>query len=570
MDNLKQTFMASKISFQFPGGTCLKPTGCKEECQKTKIQNCDEDNSIECPGLEDDNGCKQQETCVTLTADGNGAKCPGICPKKCEEDEIQCKKPTREGCPDDSECITKGALNAKDNKNNDCPAIDNDDEDFCVPECKDDQILCRGPVDEKTGCKTGKDQCVPKGKGTDQQLCPGVCPKECDGVGQIKCPGIPTENECPTEDTCRQKAEDDNGRFCLDSSDSHGCPIKCPEGKIDCEPKTDALGCKEQRLCYDKKFDNAGKECQKSSICPTPCKPNEVSCPGGMDKNGCPKPDTCHPQHHDFNNNVCPTNCPALCDDDDIVCKGHVEKNNCMSSDTCLKKGKKTKGNDKGGQCPGHCPAVCKYNEVLCASQIDCDGCLTQEICRPKAMNKFGQACPPDSASHGCPQTCDEDLGQILCPAHEDAFGCKPKAQCMQRQKDNEGEWCPSTSVCPQAPCKKGQLVCSGGFDALGCKNPHTCLDSTLHLSECPNHCPAKCLENEYECQGALREDGCRGENTCHRTLISRNHTDCPEVCPIICGRNQKKHHLEIDDNGCLEEEHCVGRFDTKNLYLLT
>ena len=83
----------------------MRPNGCKGrkgteevvvECQKTKIQNCDEDDEVECPGLADDNGCKQQDTCVTLTVDGKGTKCPGVCPKKCEEDEIQCKKQIRE------------------------------------------------------------------------------------------------------------------------------------------------------------------------------------------------------------------------------------------------------------------------------------------------------------------------------------------------------------------------------------------------------------------------------------------------------------------------------------------
>ena len=443
--------------------------------------------------------------------------------------------------------------------------MDGDDSDFCVPDCKPEEILCPGKINDDTGCKTEKDKCVPKGLGKDNQLCPGTCEVECTGTSQIKCPGIPDDNGCPTADTCRQKFTDENGAHCPDSSDSHGCPVKCEDHQIPCEPKKEALGCKEQRLCHDKKYDTDGNLCPVTSICPTPCKPKEISCPGGMDENGCKKPDVCVAQTHDFDGNLCPTNCPALCEDDDIKCPGHIEKNNCKSSDICVKKGTKTKGNDIGGQCPGHCPVVCKHDEVLCASQLDvCDGCLTQENCRPKATNKFGQACPPDSASHGCPVMCDEDVGQILCPAHEDDFGCKPKAQCMQRQKDNEGNWCPSTSVCPEAPCMKGQLTCSGGYDAFGCKKPHTCLDSTHLFNKCPNHCAPICSDNEYECPGVINENGCAGENTCHRKLISRNHTDCTPVCPIQCKRNQIKHDKGIDEIGCLKPERCFGRFKAK------
>ena len=575
--------------------------GSKVECEGTKIVTCDNATQIFCAGHKAENQCTQPDTCEELESDSDGKKCPGVCPKTCEDEAIKCVKPTREGCPDDSICVAKSDLNAIRKDGNPCPKLGDEDSDFCTPVCKDTQILCKGPIDEKTGCKLKIDQCVERGTGKNNTLCPGTCEKECPGVTQIKCKGPLDNDGCPTSDYCAEKLRDMNNAFCLDTSDSHGCPVDCPENQVDCEPKRDALGCKEQRLCYDKINDNDGNECPKSSICPTPCESNQISCPGGMEENGCPKPDLCVEKTRSVDGNVCPNNCPALCDDDQIKCPGHTEKNGCKSAETCHFRGKKSIGNDVDGLCPGYCPAVCKFNEIKCASQIDCDGCFTQELCKPKATNQFGQACPPESASHGCPLNCDANNGQTLCVSEEDEFGCKPKAQCVQRQKDNEGKWCPSTDACPEKCLKKLQLDCPGGFDQRGCNQKNVCKDRYIKRNEfwskrnydnekkdlkierlsamqitfedalmnenveykydmvCPNHCPALCdPENEYQCNVYYRtERGCPGAPTCHRRLKDLNGTYCPSFCPRQCGKNEIMLTGDVTPSGCLAPYYC-------------
>ena len=77
------------------------------------------------------------------------------------------------------------------------------------------------------------DVCVPRGKTTDNSAyCDGNCPITCRD-SEILCDGqiiYGGEKEgCKAEDTCHQKARDVNGQYCPDNSDSHECPITCPQ-----------------------------------------------------------------------------------------------------------------------------------------------------------------------------------------------------------------------------------------------------------------------------------------------------------------------------------------------------
>ena len=560
------------------------------------------DNQLLCPGLTDQDGCEGQETCVPRGVDTNGDMCEGVCAKVCDETQMLCVEPHdfQEGCAKDTMCVAKQT----DSHGNEC------DVQQCPLDCDDTEILCSGAVDI-FGCKE-EDTCVERGtrnfwsddtvdtmyEDNDDFLCAGICPMTCDPISQVKCESQVEPDGCLTQESCRQKARDTNGEFCPDRSDSHGCTILCPEDEILCAPKRDALGCLEQATCHDVTKDRDGNDCPETSICPTPCEPHQISCPGGVEENGCKKPDVCINQDHDYEGNLCPSNCPAICDVTQLVCEGHIDEHSCMTPETCHEIGTKIKGNDVGGLCPGYCPATCKPDEVLCTSQVDCDGCLTQEFCRPRATNKFGQACPLDSASHGCPVECEEDIGEILCPSHEDELGCKPKPQCMQRPRDIEGEWCPSSSVCPAAVCKDSEMMCPTGYDTMGCRlATHTCeptfkninniivsseylhwlmmndnddygsgdyyYDSMLDMLQvCPNHCPPTCSPDEYVCHPEPDRRGCVGPSTCHRKKTNFEGEFCTDICPVHqCEKGSIKHDGGVSSEGCLLQDLCLRKF---------
>jgi hypothetical protein len=114
--------------------------------------------------------------------------------------------------------------------------------------CEETEFFCKGDVDE-SNCKE-PDTCVTKGTSNSGDLCPGTCPVECDPITQIKCRGQEGPDGCISQDTCHAKARNVNGEFCPDNSDSHGCPIVCPEDEILCPTKMNILGCKEQATCY--------------------------------------------------------------------------------------------------------------------------------------------------------------------------------------------------------------------------------------------------------------------------------------------------------------------------------
>ena len=115
---------------------------------------------------------------------------------------------------------------------------------------------------------------------------------------------------CKGPNVCRTKVKDINGDFCPEKSDSHGCPITCPEDQVLCETRVDFLGCKEQAFCHNRTKDNSGNFCPESSDCPALCHPYEVSCPGDVDKNGCKEPDVCVEQERSFAGELCTIQCP--------------------------------------------------------------------------------------------------------------------------------------------------------------------------------------------------------------------------------------------------------------------
>jgi hypothetical protein len=182
------------------------------------------------------------------------------------------------------------------------------------------------------------DTCVTRGIGKDSKLCAGTCPVECNDITEIKCHGQKDHDGCIGQDVCHAKARNVNGEFCPDNSDSHGCPIICPEDEILCPAKMNILGCKDQATCFPVEKDNSGDNCPDSSVCPTICQPNEISCPGGIHENGCKKQDVCIPQKRDYDGNLCPIHCPGICGENEILCEGHPDPMGCETPDICVPK----------------------------------------------------------------------------------------------------------------------------------------------------------------------------------------------------------------------------------------
>ena len=484
--------------------------------------------------------------------------CEGFCPITCDDDKLQCSQPNDPltGCARQPICIDK----AVDIHGFQC------DNQYCPLNCEENAVRCEGPEDIYK-CK-GEDTCVTKESDNSGGLCPGICPVYCNPETEVKCESqVDPTTGCKTEESCLMKARDINGEVCPDDSASHGCPIECPQNTTLCPAKKNLLGCKEAATCQPIMIGLiSGEECPQSSNCPTVCEPDEVSVQlpnSGHDENGCLLPNECVKQHTDYDGEPCSLVFPGLagCDDDtQIECPGHLDDLGCETEYTCVNKGIKDKGNDVGGICPGHCPARCSNDEVLCASQEDCDGCLTAEVCKPKAKNTNGDFCPDDSASHGCPVTCNEETGQVLCHLYEDILGCKPKATCVSRPIGEDGQFCPSYSVCPKT-CEADEMVCADGYDSNNCKNADCCLPRGRDIwgDLCPINCPPKCTEDEYFCPGLMEKNGCLGSSICVEKKIGLDGFACPEVCPIPCRRGEVSVFEKTNANGCFIQDSCEG-----------
>jgi hypothetical protein len=54
---------------------------------------------------------------------------------------------------------------------------------------------------------------------------------------------------------------------------------------------------------------------------------------------------------------------------------------------------------------------------------------------------------------------------------------------------------------------------------------------------DCMNHCPVICLEDEKQCLGDLKEDGCLCPPTCH----TKFQDECEFYCPKQCGDGREE-----------------------------
>ena len=105
-----------------------------------------------------------------------------------------------------------------------------------------------------------EDICVAKGVSDSGAICDGNCPIMCEPTTEIKCDGTTIYHGpkagCQNDDSCKEKARDVNGEYCPDNSDSHGCPITCPDDHHECPTRTNTDGCKEQPSCTPCSKDN--------------------------------------------------------------------------------------------------------------------------------------------------------------------------------------------------------------------------------------------------------------------------------------------------------------------------
>ena len=464
------------------------------------------------------NGCKENDYCHPKGTGTGGVLCEGFCPTECSNSEHKCSSPNDPitDCVKKPVCVPK----QKDIWGYNCR------DQVCPVECEDTEILCIGPKNYR-GCKI-EDTCVPKDTDNSGELCPGTCPVECDD-DELLCEGKEDANGCKSADVCVTKVRDKNGDYCPDNSASHGCPANCEDYEILCPPKTDSLGCMEEAICVNRTIDNNGNLCPEDNECPVDCPPGLISCPGPPSEDGCKIKETCEVQEKNIYGELCTIHCAnaPTCKDDEIFCPGPRNDKGCTDPHQCIKRGIKTKGDDKGGECPGWCRPVCDRDEILCPTYEDpCDGCPVEEVCRIAYKDVNGIFCSgkdyPNayvSASHSCPKLCNTIEGYTLCPATEMDNGCKLESICLPRSKDNRGEYCPGISACPQY-CKNNEILCEYGIDVRGCKEPAKCFD--------------------------------RGTD--------RDGNPCPGLCTPVCRKDQALQHGGSSANGCLHPKACQGK----------
>ena len=522
------------------------------------ITECN-DYQIKCPGGVDDNGCKEADVCIDRPLNPiDNTLCPGFCPVECHPvEEHICSEPDNNGCPEPPSCKTKEV----NHEGEFC------DEQHCNLVCDTPFKFCSGEqmID---GCYDA-DVCVPKGKTTDESTyCDGNCPITCKD-SEILCDGQiiygGEKDGCKAEDICKQKARDNNGVYCPDASDSHECPITCPDDSHLCPTRLNPDGCKEQATCTPCTYDIFDDCCPQASDCPALCQPHEEECEeSGWDDNGCPIPPTCVVVERDYYGFPCPVHCPGECNSGQIECPGGRDEDGCIKPSFCVPLAKKLWGDDAGAWCPGFCPPDCKDWENHCSSVQDpCDGCPTEPVCKPKAKDSNGIYCPSQSASHGCSISCKTlDGMETICASYEDPAnpGCLEPLTCLPRTKGTDGALCPSHSVCPKR-CRSNEKQCVQGIDANGCKEEDLCIPKPLDVllgQPCLDfECPPKCdEENQKYCQGQyqINSNGqlCPQRDYCVDRQLDYNNIMCPGHCLPDCPEGQVgREQSGLDERGC-------------------
>ena len=422
-----------------------------------------------------------------------------------------------------------------------------------------------------------EDVCILKPRSDSGAICEASsCPVTCDPTLELLCDGTiiyhGPQAGCKTQATCTAKAHNDNdGTYCPDNSDSHGCPITCKNETHPCPTRTNVDGCKEQATCTECSKNNAGECCPQASDCPALCQPHEKEChTPGDDDNGCALPPTCVVQNRNYYGDLCTVHCPGVCNDGQIMCPGPTDGHGCQEPNFCEPLSKKLWGEDVGDWCPGFCPADCKDWEQLCSSVQDpCDGCPTEPVCKPQAKDINGIVCPSSSASHGCAISCKTLDGlETICPAFDDPTtpGCLDEFKCIPRNTGNDGNLCPSHSVCP-VKCDYAEKQCAQGYDGNNCKEKDACIpvpkdDKNQYCLDF--ECPPKCDEEiQKYCQGQYRINAggalCPERDYCIDRAIDNNGLRCPGHCKPECGEGYVAYpQTGSDARGCPLPEVCL------------
>ena len=122
-----------------------------------------------------------------------------------------------------------------DNSGELCPGV-------CPVKCDDDEVLCTG-YEDANGCKL-PDICKTKVRDKNMDYCPDTsashgCPVICKEY-EILCPPNTDILGCKEEAKCQNRTIDNNGDFC---PEDYECPVNCPPGSISCPSGTDENGC---------------------------------------------------------------------------------------------------------------------------------------------------------------------------------------------------------------------------------------------------------------------------------------------------------------------------------------
>ena len=338
------------------------------------------------------------------------------------------------------------------------------------------------------------------------------------------------------------------------------CEVICEDDELLCPGGTDPEGCRENDYCHPKGTDNEGNPCP--GYCPFDCKEEEVRCPVPDDPiTGCAVPPLCIPKSKDNNGEYCDhQQCPLICDpDSEQLCFGFEDHMGCDTPDECIP------------TCVEACPVQCSDDEIKCEGNADCEtNCVDQDMCKAKAKDVNGEACPDDSASHGCPINCCGDT--VLCPSEKDALGCLEPQECVPTTKGMNNATCPDHSVCPTI-CEPTEVKCPvTDTDDMNCKLPDECIlqERDYDGELCTVHCPIDCNDDETHCPGQRNEMGCFEPDQCITRAIKTKGSDkgglCPGWCPPICTHGQFKCPSQVDPcDGCPTEEICVDTATDKN-----
>jgi len=386
-------------------------------------------------------------------------------------------------------------------------------------------------------------------------------PHVCDDETEVTCDCVPQEHlefdlviNCPCNEQCIPK-----GCECVtDPKCPMICEVTCDEDEILCNGGIDDNGCRENAYCHPKGTGNNGP-CP--GYCPFDCTEDEVTCPV-PDKDGCPTPPLCVPKAKDNNGDECDEQhvCPLICDIfEEQLCGGGRDHMNCPEEKFCLPK------------CIEACPVECGTDEIKCEGLDNCgQDCVQQDECKVKATNTNGEACPDDSASHGCAKECCGDT--ILCPGEKDSLGCLAPSTCEPTSKGMDNATCPHHSDCPTI-CEPHEVKCEiTKTDDNGCKLPDECVmqDRDYDGELCAVQCPLECdEETEVFCPGQRNEKGCFEQDQCITRPVKTKGTGappfvdpaerCPGWCPPLCRYDQVKCPSQVDPcDGCPTEEVCV------------